>query len=87
MSDMKYPLNKKLALVGDLSHVISEFLEWLEEQKGLAICEPYKPQFAWYIPSHASKEKLVMEFFGIDLEALEKEKRQMLEESSPALRH
>jgi hypothetical protein len=80
MSDTKYPLNNKFEHVSDLTHAIASFLEWAENQKGLSLCEPYKPQYSWYIPTHASKEQLLLEFFGIDLAALEREKRQMVDE-------
>lgn len=80
MPNIQYPLNSKVELVADLSHTIAKFLEWAEKQKGLSLCEPYKPQYSWYVPIHASKEKLLLEFFGIDLAALESEKRQMVDE-------
>ncbi|HUX65167.1 hypothetical protein [Sulfuricella sp.] len=80
MSDTKYPLNNKFERVSDLTHTIASFLEWAEQQKGLSLCEPYKPQYPWYMPIHTSKEQLLLEFFGIDLAALEREKRQMVGE-------
>lgn len=80
----KYPLKDRLDSVSDLTHTIASFLEWTEQKKGLCLCEPYKPQYAWYVPIHASREKLLMEFFDIDLSALENEKRQMVEERSKA---
>lgn len=82
--DSKYPLNERFDRVSDLSHTIASFLEWTEQKKGLRLCEPYKPQYAWYVPSHASREKLLLEFFNIDLSALEHEKRQMIEERTRA---
>ena len=84
MSDTQYPLNNKFERVSDLKHAIASFLEWAEKQKGLSLCEPYKPQYSWYIPIHASKEQLLLEFFGIDLAALEREKRQMSNECAVA---
>jgi hypothetical protein len=80
MSDTKYPLNHKLERVSDLTHAIASFLEWAEKQKKLSLCEPYKPQYSWFIPTHASKEQLLLEFFDIDLAALEREKKQMVDE-------
>ena len=80
MSDTKYPLNNKFEHVSDLTHAIASFLEWAEKQKGLRLCEPYKPQYSWYIPVYTSKEQLLLEFFGIDLAALEREKNQMVNE-------
>jgi len=77
MSDTQYPLNNKLERVSDLTHAIASFLEWAEKQKKLSLCEPYKPQYSWYVPILSSKEQLLMEYFGIDLAALEREKKQM----------
>lgn len=82
MSDTQYPLNNELERVSDLTHAISSFLEWAEKQKKLSLCEPYKPQYSWYVPIHTSKEQLLLEFFGIDLVALEKEKKQMTNDVS-----
>jgi len=84
MPNIKYPLNKKLNRVCDLTHAIARFLDWAKKEKGLHLCEPYKPQYAWYVPSHGCKEKLLLEFFGIDLAELENEKRQMKAEHSKA---
>ena len=84
MSDTKYPLNHEFERVSDLTHAIANFLEWAEEQKGLRLCEPYKPQYSWFVPIHNSKEQLLLEFFGIDLTALEREKKQMIDESMKA---
>ena len=75
MSDTQYPLNNKLERVSDLTHAIASFLEWAEKRKGLSLCEPYKPQYSWYVPIHISKEQLLLEFFGIDLAELENEKK------------
>lgn len=80
MSDIQYPLTNKFERVSDLTHAITSFLEWAEEQKGLTLCEPYKPQYSWFVPIHSSKEQLLLEFFGIDLAALEREKNQMIGE-------
>lgn len=80
MSDTKYPLNNKFERVSDLTHAIASFLEWAEKQKGLSLCEPYKPQYSWFTPIHTGKEQLLLEFFGIDLAELEKEKREMLDD-------
>ena len=77
MPDTRYPLNNKFERVSDLTHTIASFLEWAEKQKGLSLCEPYKPQYSWYIPINTSKEQLLLEFFGIDLAAMEREKMQM----------
>lgn len=84
MQNNKYPLNQKFDRVYDLTHAIASFLEWAEKEKDLSLCEPYKPQYAWFVPSNASREKLLLEFFGIDLAELERERRQMLDEQKKA---
>ena len=84
MPNIKYPLNKKLNRVSDLTHTIAQFLDWAEKEKGLHLCESYKPQYAWYVPSLDCKKMLLLEFFGIDLHELEREQRQMLAEQSKA---
>jgi hypothetical protein len=40
------------------------FLNWLEQAQGLTLCHAFKPQFDWYTPAFANKEKLASEFFG-----------------------
>lgn len=84
MPNIKYPINKRLNRISDLTHAITQFLNWAEKEKGLSLCESYKPQYAWYVPSHDCKEKLLLEFFGIDLHELENEKRQMQADYSKA---
>lgn len=84
MSDTQYPLSDKFERVSDLAHAIASFLEWAETQKGLSLCEPYKPQYSWYVPIFTSKEQLLLEFFGIDLTALEREKSRMMGEHAQA---
>jgi hypothetical protein len=84
MPNDEYPLNDKFNRVHELTHAIASFLDWTEKQKGMRLCEPYKPQYAWYVPSHGSREKLLLEFFGIDLAELENEKRKMAEQRQKA---
>lgn len=84
MPNSEYPLSEKFDRVSDMTHAIASFLDWAENQKGMRLCESYKPQYAWYVPSHSSREKLLLEFFGIDLAKLESEKRQMMEERKKA---
>ncbi len=68
---------EKMAAVKGQSQVIGEFIEWLRLEKDLEICE-------WnggdYFRVSSSTEELLGEFFDIDLEKVEKEKRQMLDE-------
>ena len=80
-----YPEHDKLALVKTESQTCGEFLEWLEDSKGLELCEWWDDhrdsivEPARYIPRRVSIQNLLAEFFKIDLEKLEAEKELMLE--------
>lgn len=81
MSDTQYPLSNKFEHVADLAQAITLFLEWAEKQKGMSLCEAYKPQYSWYVPMiHTSKKQLLQEYFGIDPAAPESEKIQVIGE-------
>ncbi|MES2407304.1 MAG: hypothetical protein V4528_08280 [Pseudomonadota bacterium] len=43
-------------------HIICDFLKWAEREKGLALCEPYKAKYDWYIPIAYHSGTLVVEF-------------------------
>lgn len=74
----KYPECEKIAVIADKSQVIGEFLEWLQEDKHLVICEQCGIRCNNLSPLNFSTEKLLAEFFGINLNKVEKERRQML---------
>ncbi|TCV85400.1 hypothetical protein [Sulfurirhabdus autotrophica] len=40
----------------------SNFLLWLEKEKGLRLCSAYKPQYEWYVPANFRIENLVNQF-------------------------
>lgn len=42
--------------------IITDFLQWAEREKGLLLCEPYKPQYDWFIPILYRSKDLVAEF-------------------------
>ncbi len=63
MSD--YPEHDKLKAVVVESQAIGEFIDWLEDVKGIEI--------------HAPITKLLAEFYKIDLDVIEAEKQSMLE--------
>ena len=46
----------------ELAESMFNFLVWLEENKNLLLCAAFKPQFDWYMPAFANKERLVREF-------------------------
>ena len=77
-----YPEHEKLKKVQERSQSIGEFIDWLSEKK-LCVCEYIKDEIVneegWF-PANKSTEKLLAEFFNIDLGKIESEKQQMLEE-------
>lgn len=81
----QYPECEKMVAVKDQSQAIGEFIEWLQDTKGMFVCELIEGdnEYGEYIPSCFSKEKFLAEFFNIDLSEVEKEKCQMLNEFSP----
>lgn len=72
-----YPEHEKLAKVKDTSQAQGEFLDWLGGQ-GIHLME-WAEEIQQYVPSHRGITALLAEYHGIDQDALEQEKRQMLE--------
>lgn len=80
---MDYPECEKMHKVAKETAAIGEFLEWLSENKKLTLCEyieGYDDTYDRYIPYHYQIEELLAEFFKIDLNKVEKERRQILED-------
>lgn len=76
-----YPEHDKLSKVENEVSTISEFMEWLEN-KGLEICfigNAGRGDMIERIPIQQAKASLIGEYFGIDNEIIEKEKREMLD--------
>ncbi|HUW27837.1 MAG TPA: hypothetical protein VMV97_04440 [Sulfuriferula sp.] len=64
ISDTKIPeLHIKHA--GEASKIITDFLKWVEREKGLILCEPYKPQYDWFIPILYRSKDLAAEFLHV----------------------
>ncbi len=42
-----------------------EFLQWIEKSKGLTLCQAFKPQYDWFVPAFANKERLAREFLAM----------------------
>lgn len=74
---MSYPEHEKLQAISDMSQAIGEFLVSLEE-KGWRLCEIPPEYEHTYVPVYYVKEKLLAEYFDIDLDKIENEKRAML---------
>lgn len=90
-SDQQFPEHEKMHAVKSRSQSIGEFLEWLRSEKGYVICERLRTSDgdeeeedddADYelVPANLGITKLLAEFFKIDLEKIEAEKRQMLDQ-------
>ena len=74
---MNYPEHIKLKAIQSYSQKVKDFLDWMEETKGIRLGEGGDNwgRLNVYLGSHDS---LLAEFFEIDQKALEREKRQML---------
>jgi hypothetical protein len=74
-----YPEHEKMSTIVDKSQAIGEFLEWIRESKKFTVCvwNPWNGQFS---PIRTSIDKLLAEYFEIDLSKIEQEKQNMLEE-------
>jgi hypothetical protein len=58
----------------ELAQSMFNFLVWLEENKKLVLCTAFKPQFDWYMPAFAKKERLVHEFMQEEMLHPERER-------------
>lgn len=67
----------KMHVVKDRSQAIGEFIEWIRSEKGWEIAS-YNDGGERLWPVNTSIERLLAEFFGIDLDKVEKEKRALL---------
>lgn len=74
---MQTPEHDKLMLVSEKSQAIGEFLGWLRNSKKIHLCSIGAD--GEYYPSFLNINKVLAEFFGIDYEELENEKRHILE--------
>lgn len=77
MPDNAYPECERLLAVRRESQAIGEFLKWAREDQGLSLCA-YSKYGKEYAPSWITVEKLLAEFFNINLGKVEEERRQML---------
>jgi len=67
-----------MAVVKDRSQTIGEFLDWLKGRKRTPLVLCHEEGFRYW-PSATSEEQLLAEFFEIDLNKAEEEKRAMLD--------
>ncbi len=93
MSSEKYPEHERIMKVQTESQAIGEFLEWLQFGHAHECGEPivlayYKPSTALddpLVPWPYTIEKLLAQYFDIDLEKIQAEKDQMLAEMKAAI--
>lgn len=82
--DAKYPMCTKLSSVKDESQSIGRFLDWLQErEEPITLClHSYHRGRGEdeYFPARIPFQKLLAEYFEIDENKLEEERRTMLEE-------
>jgi hypothetical protein len=78
----KYPQLSVMVSVQGQSQAIGDFIEWLGEN-GMVICTSSEGlRGTNFCPVLESTEKLLARHFGVDLDAVERERRQMLAEFS-----
>ena len=75
--DAKMPECNRALSIHDKSQAIGEFIDWLEEEKKIHLCEEAGVGLAF---TFERTEDLLAEFFGINLAKMEREKRDMLKE-------
>ncbi len=81
------PECEKLLKVSKESNVIGEFLDWMESEKKLVFAKwgMVKPEYSdgfereGLLPEHINKEKLLADFYKIDLNKVETERRALLD--------
>jgi len=89
MSEPTYPEHEKLSAIQYKSQTIGEFLDWLRGEKAIVLCrrqestivrveDGWEGDPAGYYPAALTAEGLLTEYFGIDQERIEREKRAML---------
>lgn len=71
----------KMAKVHERSQAIGAFLDWLGGERDYTICELGEngEGMEEYFPVRPNIEKLLAEYFDIDLEKVEKERRKLLD--------
>lgn len=68
---------KKWAAAQPSLSTLRDFLEWLDEQK-LEVAA-WRPSGNWMMPVVEDRERMLARYLGIDLNALEHERRALLE--------
>lgn len=74
MSSSQYPEHEKLSAISAESQAIGQFLD----EGTYTLCEVDK--YDRFVPVGKSIQEILADYFGIDLNKIEAEKRQMLDE-------
>ena len=74
---MKMEVDKML-VVKEESQIIGEFIEWLNRKYVICVERPDRIDNVW-MPITKNIEQLLAEYYNIDLQRTEKEKRKILE--------
>ena len=82
-AEMEYPEHEKLKAVSDKSHLLGEFLEWLETEKGI-ILSIWSDERLHPAIEQSTTQALLAEYFDIDLMKIQLEKDDMLAEMRKA---
>jgi hypothetical protein len=77
------PECEKLVAVSEQSNLFGDFLEWLVDEMGYAICEEVhdpqgSPEYS-FMPIRTAFGDLLAAYFGIDMCKVEQERRAILE--------
>ena len=92
----EYPEHDKIRALGSGNQTAGEFLDWLLQEKGYSLCEHREEERRdlegghvrvtpeGHYPIYTTTEKLLYEFFGIDFNKIEMEKRAMLQQMRDA---
>lgn len=72
----KYPECDKWGGVADEASVIEDFASWLSDEKGIHFCET--GEFGFY-PCGTAVSSLIYEYYEIDVNKLESERRAILQ--------
>ncbi len=76
----KYPMLDKMKELKEKSQPLGEFLNWLINEKGYYLCVADEDSLRGrFIPINSNIEKILADYFKIDLEQAEKERQMILE--------
>lgn len=73
---MSSPMLEKMRSVNTESNAIGEFLDWLTSEKKVELCQYSKRE--QLVPFHYTIEQLLADYFEIDLQQAEAERKSIL---------